>query len=61
MLMSGLNCYVWVHVTPNVHAIEIYYAIPCKACFIGEEYAAAKEGIFTALLKEPLPKFLVGV
>jgi hypothetical protein len=39
--------------------IELYYAVPCEACFVSEDYMAAK-GIFT-LSKEQLEKFLVWV
>jgi hypothetical protein len=37
---------------------EIYYAVPCEASFISEEYTAAKKRISTWFLKGLLPKFL---
>jgi hypothetical protein len=40
--------------------MDIYYAIPCEACFVIEEYVAAKVGIFDTLWKEPLAKLLAG-
>jgi hypothetical protein len=48
---------IWDYITPNVHIMEIQYAVPFEVCFIGEECVAAKEGFFT-LLKEPLAIFL---
>jgi hypothetical protein len=38
--------------------METQYAVPCEACFFSKEYTAAKEMIFTTLLKEPLAKLL---
>jgi hypothetical protein len=38
--------------------MEIQYAVPCEACFVSEEYKAAKEGIFPTLSKEQLARFL---
>jgi hypothetical protein len=32
-----------VYVAPSIHAVEIGYAVPCGACFIGEVCAATKE------------------
>jgi hypothetical protein len=56
--MSLVNCTPWVYITPNVPVTDIYYAVPCEACFISKEYAAAKEGIPATLLKESLANFL---
>jgi predicted nucleic-acid-binding Zn-ribbon protein len=37
---------------PNVIIMEMYYAVPCKACSITEEYTAAEEQISNPLSKE---------
>jgi hypothetical protein len=37
LLISGLKSTMWVYVTPNVHVMEIYHAIPREACFINKE------------------------
>jgi hypothetical protein len=50
---------MWVYGTPNVPVMEIWYVVPCKACFVNYEYMAAKYGFYTTLSKEPLAKFLV--
>lgn len=57
--MSGLNCTLWVYITPNVPVMEIQYATPCDACLTSQGYTATKEGILTTMPKEPLAKFLV--
>jgi hypothetical protein len=54
--MSGLNCTVWVYVTRNVTVMKIYCPVPCEDCIFSAEHAAAEEGIFTTLLKEPQAK-----
>jgi hypothetical protein len=33
--------------------MQILYAVPPEACFVSEEYTAAKEGTFTTMLREP--------
>jgi predicted AlkP superfamily pyrophosphatase or phosphodiesterase len=60
MLIENTLC-IWIefyyYVTPNMHIMEIQYAVPCEVCIIGEGHVAAKEAFFT-LLKEPLEIFL---
>jgi hypothetical protein len=51
---------VWVYVIPNLHIMDISQAIRCEACFVSEQYVAAKEWILGTLAKEPLVKFLAG-
>jgi hypothetical protein len=43
-----------VDVTPNVPVMDIYYTLPCEACFVSEVYTAVKEGVFTKLVKRQL-------
>jgi hypothetical protein len=40
---------IWVYVTPNARNVEIRYAVPCEAWFVGHDYEAAKEVISTEL------------
>jgi hypothetical protein len=47
--MTTVNGTVWVCVTANVTNVEIQQAAPCEAWFVGHEYEAAKEEIFTEL------------
>jgi hypothetical protein len=34
-----------------MRVMKLLYAIPCETCLISEDHMAAKEGIFTTMLK----------
>lgn len=38
---------------------KIWNSVACEDCFVGKEYEAAKQRIFTTLSKESLARFLV--
>jgi hypothetical protein len=59
LLMSGLSLYyMGLHHTKYACYGNLVF-IPCKACFVSDEYTVAKKGIFIKLSKEPLVQFLV--
>jgi hypothetical protein len=42
-----------------MHVTEIWNGVACEDCFVGKEYEADKQWIFTTLSKESLARFLV--